>query len=161
MEGLDSHITIFDIQNGKKNNKRLINIYRSFNPNGESAKELFIRQLSVIKNAFNNETVIMGDLNLDYNKKCDVGYQRRDYFDLFEEKLGEFNLLQLVNFDTWSRMVGSTLRSSILDHIYVSNVTLIKNVNGKSMCFGDHKLILADLCISRPAQIKSKKEFLV
>ena len=65
MEGLDSHITIIDTQNGKKNNKRLINIYRSFNLNGESAKELFIRQLSVIKNAFNNETVIMGDLNLD------------------------------------------------------------------------------------------------
>ena len=68
LEGLDSHITVFDIWNGKKCNKRLINIYRSFNPNGETAKELFTRQLSVIKNAFNKDTVLMGDLNLDYKK---------------------------------------------------------------------------------------------
>ena len=121
MEGENAHLIIIDVLNGKKSRKRLINIYGSFNPNGESAKDLFVRQLNLIKNAYNNETVLMGDLNLDYKKRSDVNDPRKDYFELFEEKLGDLNLLQLVNFDTWSRLVGSTLRSSMLDHIYVNN----------------------------------------
>ena len=99
----------------------------------------------------------MGDLNLDYKKRSDVNYQRKDYFELFEEKLGDLNLLQLVNFDTWSRMVGATLRASMLDHIYVKNVNLVKNVENRSMCFGDHVLVLADVCIVKPTQKLSRK----
>ena len=67
--------------------------------------------------------------------------------------------MQLVPFDTWSRMVGQVLKSSLLDHIYVDNVKLIKNVKCKIMPFGDHVLILADLCMTRPVQKKSLKRF--
>ena len=108
-----------------------------------------------MKNAFLHNAVILGDLNLDYNKRFDMSYQRKDYFELFEDYLGELNLLQLVTFDTWSRMVGLTLRSSLLDHIYVNNVTLINNVKHLNPCFGDHKLIMADLCIGKPVLNKS------
>ena len=38
-------------------------------------------------------------------------------FDDFDDLLSMFNLVQVVNFVTWSRMVGLTLRLSILDHI--------------------------------------------
>ena len=69
---------------GKKEKKRIINIYRSFNPTGETAKDLFTKQLNVIKNAFNTNTVIMGDFNIDFKKKFDVNYQRKDYFELFD-----------------------------------------------------------------------------
>ena len=58
-----------------------------------------------------------------------MNYQRKDYFELFEEQLGEFHLMQLVKVDTWSRLVGSELRSSLLDHIYVNSVNLVKNPN--------------------------------
>ena len=54
LEGVNTHLIIIDVLNGDKTRKRLINIYRSFNPNGETAKDLFIRQLTLIKNAYNN-----------------------------------------------------------------------------------------------------------
>ena len=63
-------------------------------------------QLDVIKSAFIPDTVLIGDLNLDYNKRFDVSYSREGLFEMFDAKLGELNLLQLVKFDTWSRLVG-------------------------------------------------------
>ena len=69
---------------------------------------------------------------------------------IFDSKLGELNLLQLVKFDTWSRQVGLVLRSSLLDHVYVNNVDLIKNITHSKPCFGDHELIIAQCCITRP-----------
>ena len=65
----NSHIIIIDLENGGQVKKRIINIYRSFNPSGETAKELFIRQLNIICGAFNVNTVLLGDLNLDHRKK--------------------------------------------------------------------------------------------
>ena len=65
-----------------------------------------------------------------------------------ETKLG--NLVQLINFGTWSRVVGQSLRSSIIDHVYVNDVTLINNISHIKPCFGDHVLILVELCIIRP-----------
>ena len=92
----------------------------------------------------------MGDLNLDLNRRYDVDYCYKNLFDDFELHLETLNLLQLVNFDTWSRMVGTTLRSSRLDHIYVKNVGLIYDILLISPCFGDHKLIMMQMCIVRP-----------
>ena len=123
LEGHNSHIVVMDLVKGKKNKKIIINIYRSFNPNGESAKDLYVRKISLIKNALNNDTVIMGDFNIDYNRWFDMNYQKRDYFEMLEEKLGELHLMQLVTFDTWSSLVGLVLRSYLLDHICYSPVT--------------------------------------
>ena len=99
----------------------------------------------------------MGDLNLDYNKKHDFTYQRANFFELFEEILGELNLIRLVEFTTWSRLVGLSIRSSVLDHIYVNNVTLINNILKNKPCFGDHVLIVAHLCMTRPQPKTSLK----
>ena len=112
-EGQNAHIIIIDLVDGNKSKKRIVNLYGSFNPNGETAKKLFVRQLCVIRNVFNNDTVLLGDFNLDFRKRHDLNYQRKDYFELFEEKLGEFHLMQLVKVDTWSHLVGSELRSSL------------------------------------------------
>ena len=149
LEGENNHLLIIDVENGIKTKKRLINIYRSFNPVGLSERDLFTRQLDLIKLAFNNDSALIGDLNLDYKKRYDVNYQRRSLFDLFEDKLGGLNLIQLVKFDTWSRLVGLVLRSSLLDHIYVNNVNLIKNVVHDKPCFGDHELVMAHCYIIR------------
>ena len=94
----------------------------------------------------------MGDLNLDYKKKHDINYKQASFFDLFEEILGDLHLLQLGNFATWSRVVGLNMRSSILDHIYVGNVKLLKNVTKLKPIFGDHLLIMAQLCTGRTEQ---------
>ena len=115
-----------------------------------SERDLFSNQLDVVKSSFNFDTVLLGDLNLDYNKRFDVNYTRESLFELFDSKLGELNLLQLVKFDTWSRQVGLVLRSSLLDHVYVNNVGLIKNITHSKSCFGDHELIIVQCCITRP-----------
>ena len=71
-------------------------------------------------------------------------------FEIFDEKLDDLNLIQLVNFDTWSRIVGLESRSSVLDHVYVNCVGLVRNVSHLKPIFGDHELVTAELCISRP-----------
>ena len=62
------------------------------------------------------KTIIQGDFNLEYLKKYDVNYAHKHMFADFENEMSNFNLVQLVRFATWCRMVGLDLRSSILDH---------------------------------------------
>ena len=134
LEGVNNHLVIIDVNSGVINKKRLINIYRSFNPYGITAKEGFSRQLDRIKLAFNGDSILLGDLNFDLNRKFDLNYGRGDLFDLFDEKLGDLFLVQLVNFNTWTRMVGLQLRSSMLDHIYVKDINLVKNIMHVKPC---------------------------
>ena len=47
--GVNKHLVIIDVLNGKKPKKRIINIYRSFNPQGTSQREHFSCQLDLIK----------------------------------------------------------------------------------------------------------------
>ena len=56
----------------------------------------------------------------------------------FDEALAEFNLIQLVKFETWSRMER---RSSILDHIYLRDPTLVTDLKYVNPFFGDHVLV--------------------
>ena len=77
-------------------------------------------------------------------------FKQANLFEVFDSRLDDLNLIQLVNFDTWSRMVGLVVRSSIRDHIYVNRVGLIHNLKHLTPVFGDHVLILADVCMARP-----------
>jgi hypothetical protein len=64
LEGTDSHIVITDIKGTR--NLRVRNIYRCFNPsNNLSQREFFIYQLGLISNAYSNNTILLGDFNLD------------------------------------------------------------------------------------------------
>ena len=58
---------------------RLINLYRLFNPSGGiSQKDYFINQIRLIKLALHElggrEPLILGDFNLDENKKYNIDY---------------------------------------------------------------------------------------
>ena len=68
LEGVDSNLIIIDIEG--TNPTRIINLYRSFNPqNGVSQRGKFKHQLSLIKESFTNKTILLGDFNLNYFKK--------------------------------------------------------------------------------------------
>ena len=82
-----------------------------------NARMKFKYQLELIKNAMIDGCVILGDSNLDYAKVCDDNYCNKNMFSDFNDVLSEFFLIQLVYFETCSRLVGSVRRSSILDHI--------------------------------------------
>ena len=75
-------------------------------------------QLNLIRIAMTNETIILGDFNIDFRKRYMVDYVSRYLFEDFDDALSNFGLEQLVNFVTWSRLVNNVLKSSTLDHIY-------------------------------------------
>ena len=67
LEGVNSHIVIIDIPNCSI--KRIINVYRSFNPqNNVNAREKFKYQLEIIKKAMTECCIVIGDFNIDYAK---------------------------------------------------------------------------------------------
>ena len=149
LEGENSHLIIIDITDNKST-YRLINIYRSFNPQGGiSAVDLFKHQLDLINLACNSRTIIIGDINLDFSKINDVNYTNRALFEEFETRLGHHCLIQMVNFHTWSRMVANTHKSSILDHIYVRDPSNVQNINSTDPYFGDHLLITFSIPLSK------------
>ena len=55
------------------------------------------------------------------------------------------NLLQVVNFNTWSRIIKGQKKESVLYHIYVSKHELIDRVTFSTPTFGDHLLIMIEL----------------
>ena len=45
-------------------------------------------------------------------------------FNDFDKSFDNVNLIQMVEFPTWSRIVNKVLRELILDHIYVKDPTV-------------------------------------
>ena len=94
-KGVDSNLIIIGIEGTCPT--RIVNEYRSFNPqNGQSQREKFKYQLSLIREAFVKGTILLGDFNLDYLKKHCVNYSSGSLFKDFEEILCDLDLIQLV-----------------------------------------------------------------
>ena len=140
LEGVNSHLVIIDVKSNPQ--LRIINIYRSFcPPDNQTPREFFKNQLGLLKIAINSNTILMGDFNLDWNKKYLESYQFKNYFVDMEEEIGRKNLTQLVNFATWSRIVNGMLRESTIDHIYVTNPCAHNSIGTICPYFGDHLLV--------------------
>ena len=153
LEGKDSNLLIIDIM-GKKEPWRLINVYRSFNPQGNvNPRVKFKYQLNIIKKALTQKSLLVGDFNLDYRKKYDVDYAHKNLFSDFDEELSSSNLVQMIDFETWSRLIGNELKASILDHVYIRDPTLIKDIKSITPVFGDHRLIMIDIDEVKPKPI--------
>ena len=115
----NSHIILISI---KENNRtiQLASVYRTFKLSStKTHKEEFADQLEVLRQFLNNEKagLVLGDLNLDYNKKGNLSYNNHAMFRQLDELTNEKNLTQLVNFNTWRRIVNGELRTSLLDHV--------------------------------------------
>ena len=67
LEEEDNNLVIIDVI-VENISRRIVNIYRSFNPPGLTAKDLFIRQCRLVRTAFKSGTIFLGDFNLDYKK---------------------------------------------------------------------------------------------
>ena len=82
--------------------------------------------------------IVLGDFNIDYDGRFDVTYLRKDLFCDFDTTLGDLNLIQLIDFTTWSRVIRGQIKKSILDHVYVADPFKIKGIKGIRPIFGDH-----------------------
>ena len=154
LEKLDRHIVIVDIIASRR--FRLINLYRSFRPQGRLTPQAFFKeQLIVLKNALTKDCLVMGDFNLDVNMTM-----RPDYpYKIPLENLTDFanfnNLTQIVNFNTWSRTVNGTRKESLLDHVYVDDISLIQNLSYNEPTFGDHLLVITELILRNVVEQKT------
>ena len=104
--------------------------------------EFFKHQVELIHSAYNDNTIILGDINLDWAKKGQRNYQFQNYFEYMDEKFSDRELMQLVDFPTWSRTVNGVLKESILDHIYNQDPTSVGDLYSITPCFGDHLLLI-------------------
>ena len=140
LEIKNMHVIILDVNDTKKH--RIINIYRSFNPQSTSSqKQFFEAQLLLIQTNITSNTIILGDFNLDQNKIYNPNYSHKLYFEALNTAFQPHNLIQIVDFDTWSRIINNETKSSLIDHVYVKDPTSFKNLSAITPPFGDHKLI--------------------
>ena len=102
----------------------------------------------------NEKCILQGDFNLDFSKMYDDNYGYKNLFDGFDDEMSMYNLVQMVDFVTWSRMVGSIVRSSILDHIYVKDHTLVRNLRSLKPLFGDHMHLMSEIDITKTDSLR-------
>ena len=144
LEKEDFHIVIVDVVLNVK--IRIVNVYRSFRPpNGMNPEAFFAEQLCIIKRALCMNCYVMGDFNLDARMNHRNDYNRKNPLKLLNEFALENHLIQLVDFNTWSRNINGTKKESLLDHVYVNNSACIVNVNFTTPTFGDHVLVMVEV----------------
>ena len=159
LEKMDCGIIIVDVNLPEE--YRIICLYRVFSPNNQTTQyDYFKNQMEIIANSCNDaskKSIILGDFNLDENKKNCSQYSHSRYYDLLQNNFNELNLIQLIKFNTWSRLVGTDWKESCLDHIYTNDASLISNIYSVSPLMGDHKIIIANLGGIKPKPKTSER----
>ena len=157
LEKADCHIVIVDVLANVK--FRLINVYRSFHPpGGVSPSDFFSAQLSIIRNALCKNCLVMGDFNLDHGRDLRQDYCNMTLLKTLRDFTSEMKLLQVVDFNTWSRSINGIKKESLLDHIYLNNPESLCSVYFDTPIFGDHVLVIAELSLG--AGTKQNNNFL-
>jgi hypothetical protein len=145
LEKENLHIIILDVESSSP--VRIITIYRTFNPQcGCTPRDNFRKQLNTISNATTTSTILLGDFNLDENKRHLADYNQRLLFQDLEELIGHHHYDQHVKEATWERVIQDQVKNSILDHIYCTDNTFVDSVLYKDTIYGDHKMVI--LCTS-------------
>ena len=156
LEGFNSHLIILDVIGIRT--ARIITIYRCFNPQTDiSPLNFFKYQIDLIRASYHENTIVLGDFNLDMSKKGQSNYPFKNYFNYMDEKMCDRVFIQQINFPTWTRTVNGIVKQSILDHIYTSDPTSISNINESKPVFGDHHLIVCSVNIHRPKEVTNFK----
>ena len=102
-----------------------------------------------------SDYILLGDFNLNFDKKNDINYSHASYFDDFEHVLSDKNMIQLIEFPTWSRIINNVLIESLLDHIYVKDPTTVCEIQSTKPLFGDHLLVSVTLRLERKVYVSS------
>ena len=87
------------------------------------------------------ETLILGDFNIDWNRKADIAYTKIDMIEDIEESLEQSNFSQLITGDTWAR--GD--QKSRIDLCFTNKPQNISTVNNKICGSSDHNIIFIEL----------------
>jgi len=126
----------------------IASVYRTYQLTVKSNHHsAFTDQIGVIEKLLRRgkRSIILGDFNLDHNRRGDPSYHHSRLYELWKETETRHQLLQLVNFPTWSRLDRGTLKTSVLDHVYTNNNGLIDSISELSAIISDHCPIMATL----------------
>ena len=104
-----------------------------------------LKRLEIIKNVLCKNCYVVGDFNLDVGMSNRPDYSNKHTLEKLDNFVNSENLIQIVNFDTWSRIVNGIKKSSLLDHIYVLNPATVLDISHYLPPFGDHLLVTAKL----------------
>ena len=143
LEKPNCHVVIIDIRQDVS--LRIINVYRSFRPHGMSPLKLFETQLNIMQNAITSNCFILGDFNLDARMEGVNTYNYKQLLYNLTNFATENNFQQIIDFSTWSRVINGVRKESLLDHVYVNCLVLIKDVQQVEPVFGDHVLATVEL----------------
>ena len=119
-------------------------MYRSFHPpDGLSATDFFVGLLETISHAICRNCFVKGDFNLqgrnNLNQITPICFLPLNTLKNFAAKL---NLIQVVDFNTWSRIINGNRKQPLLDHVYLNNHEIFESVHFKNPIFGDHVLVI-------------------
>jgi hypothetical protein len=154
LEKIDSHIIVIQLP---RQDTFVVSVYRTYQlTTHRDHQGAFREQIGVLDNVLSREkrTLLLGDFNLDHNKRGDPSYHHSGLYELWKEIENRHQLSQLVKFATWSRVCRSTLKTSILDHIYTNDEGLIDYISELSTTIGDHSPIMATLVLKVCAKPK-------
>ena len=144
LEAINTNLLMLTIE-GQYSIKQVCGIYRPFKliSNLTHLAE-FSCQLKSITNFIDDakKFVLMGDFNLDYQKVATQNYQHRRIYDELLEAAYAFDLDQIVNEVTWSRIYNNQIRSSTLDHVYVGDITLVGDITVEKQPISDHSAVI-------------------
>ena len=60
------------------------------------------------------------------SKTQNVTHTNKNLFKILNSTFDDLNLIQLVEFPTWQRIINNVKKESIIDHVYVHDPTIIK-----------------------------------
>jgi hypothetical protein len=84
-------------------------------------------------------------------------YAHRNLFSDFDDIMSDEFLVQLVIFETWSRTEELNNSSSILYHIYIKDISIVKSLKSIKPCFGDHSTIMFKVAFNKVIPIPEFK----
>ena len=156
LEKTESHVILISLP---KKGLGIASIYRTYKLTHKPSHAAALgEQISIIKSfaAAQRDVIITGDLNLDYNNQADPGYHLRGLYDMWLSLEEDCQLVQCVDFTTWSRTCQGQLKQSILDHVLTNNVSLVESVEDGNAPFSDHIPVIATLDVRKEEKRKLK-----
>ena len=98
----------------------------------------------------NKKLVILGDFNLNENMKYNNDYSHKSYYDELHSVFDPLGLEQLVDFETWRRVVNGVMKTSILDHVYTDDITSVRDLKASTAHHPPMQPLSYNRIISKP-----------
>ena len=146
-ESIDTNVIMLNLDK-KYTLTQVVGIYRQFKRIvNQTLIESFKKQLQQITNFISDRSTVMllGDVNLDFNKIHIPNYAQRKIYDELLEMAYAFDMTQLVKEITWSRVYQGQTRSSILDHEYINNCDVIETETIEKQPISNHSVVIVKI----------------